>query len=277
MKKLFVFDIDGTIVNDNREVLPATINALQKAHDAGHIVGIVTGRMFNQLEDILQTLPFLDFIGTLNGGIVRIIKNHQDYVLAPALPKEVVNGVLKIAQSINREFQAANAKNTYCFYFGTDPHTDIQDERFFNVGNRNVVYQDFNTCKDAIMNENFIHIVLKCESKLCKQQMKLIQQSFGKEHAVNVVCSSGCCIECDPAGIGKDTAIKFIQQQFQVANYYTYFFGDSGNDIKALDYVENGIAMGNAFDDVKKHAKYIIGDHNTNAIHDFVMNVINYE
>ncbi len=277
MRKLFIFDIDGTLMNDQREVLPATVTALQKAHDAGHIIGVVTGRSFNQLETLLHTLPFLDFVGTINGGIVSMIQTRQDYILATPVPTEVVKGMLKIAQTIKREFHATNAKNSYRFYFGNNPEIEVQDPKFFQIGNKDVVYQDFATCEDAIMHEEFFHVVVKCESDLCQQQLKLVQQSFGKNEAVDVVCSSGCCIECDAAGMGKDKAIKFIQQKYQIPNYYTYFFGDSGNDIKALDYVENGIAMGNAFETVKKHAKYIIGDHNSNAIHDFVMNIINYE
>ena len=36
----------------------------------------------------------------------------------------------------------------------------------------------------------------------------------------------------------------------------TYAFGDSNNDIEMLDYVEHGVAMGNAYPEILERAKY---------------------
>lgn len=52
----FVFDMDGTLLNDDHELAPATVQALQALRARGFNLVIATGRHFNDLRPYLQQL-----------------------------------------------------------------------------------------------------------------------------------------------------------------------------------------------------------------------------
>lgn len=43
-RKLIAFDIDGTLLNSQKEALPNTLQALEKLRNDGHLVLVATGR-----------------------------------------------------------------------------------------------------------------------------------------------------------------------------------------------------------------------------------------
>lgn len=277
MKKLFIFDIDGTLVNSKRDVLPATILALQKAADAGHEIGVVSGRNYTQLDEVLISLPCIRFVGTINGGVVRDLTYDKQFIFAKPINRDIVHKFVEIAQRVKREFQCSNNEEFYRIYFGNDPKKDIHDPNFFIGGSKSVIYSDWELVKDRVLSGDFFHIAIKAEGSIIEQEFEELVKLYGETKEVNLVTASSCYIECDPYGISKDGAIRFLQELSGVDNANTYFFGDSGNDISALKYVGNGVVMGNAKSVIKQHAKYVIGDHDSDAIHDFVMNILKYE
>ncbi|MGL4362878.1 MAG: Cof-type HAD-IIB family hydrolase [Cellulosilyticaceae bacterium] len=71
---------------------------------------------------------------------------------------------------------------------------------------------------------------------------------------------------------GKSIGIQKILEHYKIDRSETMAFGDGGNDIDMLEYVEVGIAMGNAKDDVKMVADYIT----TNVDDDGIMNAVKH-
>ncbi len=61
-------------------------------------------------------------------------------------------------------------------------------------------------------------------------------------------------------GGGKPQGIKAALERYGIKREECMTFGDGGNDITMLEYAGTGVAMGNASDEVKKHADYITAD-----------------
>ena len=53
MKKLFLFDVDGTLIESGKIIEDETLNLLQKMHEKGFELGIVGG---GKLEKILKQI-----------------------------------------------------------------------------------------------------------------------------------------------------------------------------------------------------------------------------
>ncbi|HDM70454.1 MAG TPA: HAD-IIB family hydrolase, partial [Thermotogales bacterium] len=66
MYEIFVFDLDGTLLNSRKEMTDRTIEALRTLEDAGIGVVICTGRSF---------LSFKPFMDELNPGFPIILQN----------------------------------------------------------------------------------------------------------------------------------------------------------------------------------------------------------
>ena len=67
----------------------------------------------------------------------------------------------------------------------------------------------------------------------------------------------------------KGTACEYLCQKLNIPKENTYAFGDGENDIEMLHLVGTSIAMGNADDEVKKHASTVTLTVDEDGIADF--------
>ena len=58
-----------------------------------------------------------------------------------------------------------------------------------------------------------------------------------------------------PLECGKGNAVRAVLQHFGVTKEEAIAFGDGFNDIEMLEAVGTGVAMGNAKDEIKAHAR----------------------
>ena len=73
-KRILILDIDGTLVNDKKEITPKTKKKLIEMQQAGHILMLATGRPTPGSARFIKELKLDEFGGYLlsfNGG--RII------------------------------------------------------------------------------------------------------------------------------------------------------------------------------------------------------------
>lgn len=61
-KKMIFFDIDGTLLNDEKKFLPSTKKALEQLKELGHEVVIATGRNLFLAQSIIDELEFDNYI-----------------------------------------------------------------------------------------------------------------------------------------------------------------------------------------------------------------------
>ncbi|MDY6894602.1 MAG: HAD-IIB family hydrolase, partial [Thermotogota bacterium] len=74
MKKAFVFDLDGTLLNSEVRISPKTYQALKKLKEEGHLIIIASGRMYASTMYVVENfLPFLKenvIVSSYNGGYI---------------------------------------------------------------------------------------------------------------------------------------------------------------------------------------------------------------
>ena len=104
-KKLFVFDMDGTLLNSKRTINQATIDVLNLAMAQGHDVVIATGRNFCQITDELKLFPKIKYAITINGGIINDVINKKIDIISKPLDQEIIDEIVRIAQFLKRELQ----------------------------------------------------------------------------------------------------------------------------------------------------------------------------
>ena len=64
MGKLVFLDIDGTIINFNKEISESTIKAIKKAQANGHKVFICSGRMYGIIDDFIKDIGFDGYVAS---------------------------------------------------------------------------------------------------------------------------------------------------------------------------------------------------------------------
>lgn len=267
-QSLFAFDVDGTILNDKKKLLPSIKNSFKKLIKNGHKIIIVTGRTPCQIFDLCEELEFDGFILGTGGASIYNFKKRKYFLSKKFIPKSDIELMIQKAYKIKRELTWSNGKEINRVYFGENPKKDIKDPLFFLGGTLNPIYQDWEECKHTL-NDGIVQISIKSESWISSEVKKDLERKISKHSHGVETCS--VYYELGATGVDKYTAIKTIQELYGIDNENTYAFGDSENDISMLKGCGNGIAMGNARPSVKNIANEIIGDNNNDSIENYLI------
>ena len=95
--KMVGLDLDGTLLNDKKELLPYTKDVLRRAVDQGIIVLVATGRPWLGVPEELRNFPGMRYALTSNGA--RIIDRDENRVIEEKLlPPELARKALEICE-----------------------------------------------------------------------------------------------------------------------------------------------------------------------------------
>lgn len=94
--QLIAFDMDGTLLNSQKEISPACIHWIHQAALAGKTVILNTGRCPAELEEYFSLLPDLTYVNCVSGALVY---NHatKETIYSRTLPVDTVKKLLSIA------------------------------------------------------------------------------------------------------------------------------------------------------------------------------------
>ena len=79
MKKIFVYDLDGTLLQHNNLINETTLAAIKKAHSLDHVNIIATGRGLKTTKVISDMYPYFDYLVSNNGTIIYDIAKQKSY------------------------------------------------------------------------------------------------------------------------------------------------------------------------------------------------------
>ena len=88
-------DLDGTLLNEKKELLPYTKDVIRRAVEKGVVVLIATGRPWLGIPEYLRNLPGMRYALTSNGA--RVIETQTGKVLVEhLLPLEIIGNRAEI-------------------------------------------------------------------------------------------------------------------------------------------------------------------------------------
>ena len=75
--QLIAFDMDGTLLNSDKQISPETLNAIKRAGDAGKTVILCTGRNLAELNAFTEIIPGLRYLDCVSGACVYDLKEKK--------------------------------------------------------------------------------------------------------------------------------------------------------------------------------------------------------
>lgn len=247
--KAVFFDIDGTLVSfKTHQVPPSTEKAIALLKSKGIKVIVSTGRSINSLDHIKH----LDFDGyiTFNGGYC--VTKENGVLLRKPMDQRDIKAVVEYAQENELSFSFMS-ENEITIHRVT-PKIEKMYERV-NLPVPNIF--DSNNFDHACVLQTNIFIDPEEEEAFMKQVMP------------NSIASrwSDLFADVNPIGQSKKVGIEAFIKHFGISENQTMAFGDGGNDIEMLKFVEVGVAMGNANPNVKEIADHITDDVDHNGVY----------
>ncbi|MFD2215465.1 HAD family hydrolase [Metabacillus endolithicus] len=269
MQKVIFIDVDGTLVNENGVIPESAISAVKKARENGHLVLVCTGRSKAELFHEIKEVGFDGIIGAAGGYIEFGGKVLLHERVKPADVQHLVNffslhEIDFYLESNGGLFASDNCKNRVRTiidkFLADNPESKEEVEKGLMPFRDSLIVGE-ELVRDDINKVSFLGSNLPIEviTKEFQSKFNVIPStvpSFGK--------NSG---ELSVPGIHKATAIEKLLQHLKIDKEHTFAYGDGLNDLEMLEYVQYGIAMGNAKIAVKKVADDITDSHNDHGIY----------
>ncbi|SDY78631.1 hypothetical protein SAMN05421736_103300 [Evansella caseinilytica] len=236
-KKVVFLDIDGTILNDSKEIPKSTKTAVSRLHEQGIHVAIATGRGPTMLQAIMKELGMTSYV-SFNGSYVVL---NGDVVYTEPLSKN---------KMIELELSAKQQGHPMVFLSEKDMYANHEDHPFIHegMGSLKQAYPEYHA---TFHRENDIYQALLFLEEKDTEWAEVTHDHFDyvrwHKKAVDVL----------PKGGSKAKGIQEMLKVMKVSPENTYAFGDGLNDIEMLQYVGTGVAMGNAVPEAKQAAKFV--------------------
>ncbi|SYV97953.1 COF family HAD hydrolase protein [Mycoplasmopsis edwardii] len=96
-----------------------------------------------------------------------------------------------------------------------------------------------------------------------------------RNHDCEVYLTNSVYTDVNGKNSSKFNALKVLAKELDIDIKNTVAFGDSGNDVQMLKGAGIGVAMGNATPEAKEVAVITIGHHNTGAIGEYLIELLN--
>jgi len=235
--KLVASDIDGTLVNNNKDLLPSTKQAVREFTDRGGVFVIATGRPISGIRRYIKELE-LDKRGGLlisyNGSFILDTVTEKP-ILRNFIDTETAKSVVEVANKYKLSIMtyrdgAAVTERARDEYFMLETRINLLDK----------VYVD--SLYDYIDSPVPKFLITGEGDKLAKYEVILRSELEN----VNIFRSEPFFLEIVPKSVSKGASLEFVGKYLNIPKSEIMACGDGFNDISFLNASGLGVAMGNA-------------------------------
>lgn len=246
-------DMDGTLLDDNREISRENEHALRYFTEEGGRFTLATGRAPHAIEPYIPQLPFNAPYSLLNGSLILDESHHVLQCAGmPESTKDLIQITLSEFSQLGCEIFVGAQVLIRKMSAVTEHHIRVLDLPYTMVTQEQL--GDTSTwCK----------INFTGEPSLMNEVRKFLRPYSDR---FCMASSMPSFLEITAAGVNKGAALLQIAKDCGIDQSQTFAIGDSYNDESMIRAAQVGIAPANADDDILKAANVIVGSNNENAV-----------
>lgn len=259
--KLIASDLDGTIIDTNNQIFANNFDAINTIHSKNIPFAICTGKTYSITKDICK--KFNAQYGIFGNGSQIINLQTGEEILRNILKKDDVIHCINIARENNLHVH---------LYTENEIITEklmYMDLRNFEINKQNNLGLSFkfvpdireyalNTKDDIfktiISSEKSLNLA-KSQLEACSNFSVTLINKTG-QYKDSVIDKNYIYLDISPKNINKSFAISYLSKYLNLNNEDILSIGDNLND---LDMVKNsgiGVAVGDAYEELKNVATY---------------------
>ena len=243
--KLFVSDLDGTMLPSGDIVSSENIAAVQCAVRAGVTVTIATGRMFEAALPVAEALGVDVPIIAYNGALIKSPSGriYEEYAIDPMLARDIIT----FAQARGWYIQSYSG-GVLRYAVACEESRFYEDSQKITgkaVGRDGMLAYVTGNCKLLLVTEG---------RAVSEARAQMLLDAFGAH--IGVTRSADRLVEIVVKGVSKASALTALAAKLGITADETMAIGDAYNDLPMLKAAGKSVAMGNAFPEVKEEADY---------------------
>lgn len=254
--QLIAMDMDGTLLNSQKEISPANRSAIAKAAAAGKIVVLSTGRCLAELKPYLGELPEVRYLNCASGALIYDLKEKKFLFRNPIEP-ELALQMMKIAQKENAMIHLLAERSIvqrshleHLERYGMRIYKKLFDDVADKWENLIRQYTENPFPVDKL---NFY-----CIDPQSRERIRRNIQEAGLP--VTMAYAETTSLEISTLGVDKGVGLKKLCEIVSIPLAETIVVGDADNDLKALQTAGLAVAMRNAAENIKKIADVVVTD-----------------
>lgn len=267
MYKLIFIDLDGTLLNDAKEISEENIKWLNRAYkEKGIITIITTGRELGLVKNLYKkyNCSFGDYVIASDGAIIKNIKTGE------YINKEILN--LDEAKKL-REIYLNEDLDFIMIYGEENEYMERKEQK--NKVQKEQIYIDNivellenNKDIDATLcimggEEEKLNKAIKEVEKIDNLDNTPICEYIRKGNGIDI---RDYYFDVMKNGVNKKNAVKKVMDTFGAKHDEIIVIGDGGNDLPMFEYAKLKIAMENGSDSLKQKADYITDTNNNDGV-----------
>ena len=248
-KSVLFFDLDGTLLNDEKTISPRTRAALEACVRKGHVFVISSGRAYSSIIQIVKRLGLENcspLISSFNGSQIYQLKNRE-MLHSAKLSLDIIAKIRDLAKAMGLHLQSYSDtkvltesinKNVtfYCEYVKNDYELlpDIAEEGL----------ESYKLLAIDLDNRELLENFRSKVEELCAGQ---VQCFFSNDWFLEIL----------PYGTTKGTALRFVCDYANIDLKYSYAFADAENDLPMLEAAAYPTVLLNGISQAKAAARFI--------------------
>ena len=250
MFKIIFSDIDGTLLNAERDLSEYTINTVKKLNSENIPFILISSRMPAAMRHLqkkmdIEHLPLISY----NGGLILV---DGEILSSTEIPLEILEDLH--SYNLDHDVHLSLFHNDEWYV----PRDDFWTQREIN---NTKVHPEYQENKEVIKKWNkegkgAHKIMAMGEEEKIDSIFQFLNEKYPED--LHLYRSKPTYIEIAPKAISKLTAVEhLLNDHFRIPLSQSMAFGDNYNDIEMLRGVGMGIAVGNAKPEVLEIAHIV--------------------
>ncbi|MBQ5972727.1 MAG: HAD family phosphatase [Oscillospiraceae bacterium] len=256
--RLIALDLDGTLLNSEKELTPRSRAALEAASRAGIEIVPATGRFYRGMPEAVRALPFVRYAITINGAQVVDAKSGGTVYSADISTDDSVSflsyldtlPVIYDCYSEGWGYMTEAMQRAAADYIDYAPSLDMVRRLRSPVPELKAFLRE--TGRRAQKFQLFSR-----DRALQDELLKTLPEKF-PQFAISASLPNN--VEINDRGADKGRALRELSRHLGLDVSQTMAFGDGLNDLTMLRAAGTGVAMENGHPDVKAAADRIAPD-----------------
>ena len=248
MYKLIALDMDGTLLNEEKKISQGNLRAIKTAKESGKKVVLATGRPLLGIRRFLKELDLIseeDFVIAFNGALVQNTKTGR-VISKTTLTLKDYKELYEISKSLNVNIHALSENEVLTPKSSkyTLVEAQLNDIPIIEIP------------VEEISNEfTIVKVMFIDEPEILEKIIPQIPAEIMEKYSV--VRSAPFFLEFLDKTVNKGAGVDAVAKELGLTKEEIICVGDAGNDIDMIKYAGLGVAMENAFDEVKDVADFI--------------------
>ena len=258
--KLIAFDLDGTLLDDEKQIPPLNLAALQKAAAAGILLVPATGRILKGLPDSLLQLGLFRYFIFSNGAEVYDMKEKRR-IFSACIDPLLASELCGYMDGLPVLYDCYRGDRGYMTQW-------MRDEALRTIPNPHVralistLRSPVPELKAYLKNKGTGVQKLQLYILDHEQRMRALEELPKRFADLSFSTSMPFNIEVNAQNATKGQALRALCDALGLDIRQTMAFGDDTNDLDLLRMAGMGVAMENATPAVKAAADVITGTNN---------------